>query len=54
MRPSVSVVRGDDPEKRLGLPVRFGCSLDDLQAEAEKVMRELSNVTAKIAVSLPK
>jgi len=53
-RSSVSVVWANDPEKRLGLPVPYGCSLDDLQAEAEKAMRELSNVTAKIAVRMPK
>jgi hypothetical protein len=52
-RSTVSVVWGNDPEKRLALPVPFGCSLDDLQVEAEKAMRELSGVTAKIAVSLP-
>lgn len=38
----------------MGLPVPYGCSLDDLQVEAEKAMRELSDVTAKIAVELPK
>ena len=37
----------------MGLPVPFGCSLDDLQVEAEKAMRELSGVAAKIAVGLP-
>jgi hypothetical protein len=52
-RSTVSVVWGNDPEKRLGLPVPFGCSLDDLQVEAEKAMRELSGVAATIAVSLP-
>jgi hypothetical protein len=52
-RSTVSVVWGNDPEKRMGLPVAFGCSLDDVQVEAEKAMRELSGVAAKIAVSLP-
>jgi hypothetical protein len=51
---SVSVVWGNDPEKRMGLPVPYGCPLDELQAEAEKAMRELSSVTATIAVELPK
>jgi hypothetical protein len=45
---------GNDPDKRLGGTVRFGCSLDDLQVEAEKAARELSDVAAKIAVELPK
>jgi hypothetical protein len=53
-RSTVSVVWDNDPEKRMGLPVPYGCSLDDLQAEAEKAMRELSDVAAKIAVELPK
>ena len=53
-RSSVSVVWGDDPDKRMNLPIPYGCSLDDLQAEAEKAMRELSDVTATIAVKLPK
>jgi hypothetical protein len=53
-RSTVSVVWDNDPQKRLGLPVPYGCSLDDLQAEAEKAVRELSDVTAKIAVELPK
>jgi hypothetical protein len=34
--------------------VKIGSSLDDLQAEAEKAMRELSDATATIAVKLPK
>jgi len=55
LKPStVSIVWGNDPEKRLGLPVPYGCSLDDLQAEAEKSIHELSDVTANIAVELPK
>ena len=33
--------------------VKIGSSLDDLQAEAETAMRELSDVTATIAVKLP-
>jgi hypothetical protein len=37
-----------------GPPVPFGCSMDELQVEAEKAMRELSDVAAKIAVELPK
>jgi len=52
-RASVSVIWGDDPEMRLGLPV-YGCALDDIQAEAEKAMCELSDVSAKIAVTMPK
>jgi hypothetical protein len=42
------------PKSEWSLPVPYGCSLEDLQAEAEKAMRELSDVAAKIAVELPK
>jgi len=52
-RSSASVVWANDTEKRLGLPVPYGCALHDIQAEAEKAMRELSDI-AKIAVNLPK
>lgn len=38
---------------RMNLPVPYGCTLDDIQAEAEKAMRELSDITAVIAVKLP-
>ena len=51
---SVSVIWGDNPEMRMGLPVPYGCALQDLQAEAEKSMREFSTIAAKIAVNLPK
>jgi hypothetical protein len=53
-RSHVSVVWANDPEKRLGLPVPYGCSLDDIQAEAEKALRELAEVTSTIAVEMPK
>jgi hypothetical protein len=48
------VVWDNDPDKRMGLPVPYGCSLDELQAEAEKAIRELSGVAATVAVELPK
>ena len=32
----------DDPEKHLGLVVPFGCSLQDLQAEAARAVKELA------------
>ena len=38
----VMLVWANEPDKRLGLPVKFGCSLDDLPAEAEKAVRALS------------
>lgn len=51
---SVSVIWGDNPEMRMGLPVSFGCALESLQAETEKAMRELSAIAGKIAVNMPK
>jgi hypothetical protein len=53
-RSHVSVVWENDPEKRLGLPVPYGCSLADIQVEAEKAVRELSKVTSTISVEMPK
>jgi hypothetical protein len=51
-RSLVSVVWSDDSEKRLSLPVPYGCSLDDVQAEAEKAVRGLSEVTATISIKM--
>jgi hypothetical protein len=41
-RSFVTVTWKDDPEKRLGLPVPFNCSQEELKAEAEKAVRALS------------
>ena len=49
-RSIVTLVWDDDPEKRVALPVPFGCSLDDLRTEAEKTLRALSAETATISV----
>jgi hypothetical protein len=49
-RSIVTLVWDDDPEKRVSLPVPFGCALDRLQIEAEKAVRVLSTETAAIAV----
>jgi hypothetical protein len=49
-RSIVTLVWDDDPEKRVGLPVSFGCTLEQVQAEAEKALRALSAETATIAV----
>ena len=53
-RSIVSLVWDDDPEKRVALPVSFGCALDKLQAEAEQALRGLSAETATISVNFPK
>jgi hypothetical protein len=50
-RSHVTVVWEDDPEKRLGLPVPFGCTLEQLSSETEKAIRafskELESATIK-------
>jgi hypothetical protein len=53
-RSSVSVVWDSEPEKRLNLPVPYRCSLDAVQAEAEKAVRALAAEIAVIPVSLAK
>ena len=49
-RSLVTMVWDDDPEKRVALPVPYGCGLDRVQAEAEKAMRALSAETGSISV----
>lgn len=46
----VRVVWDDEADKSLSLPVPFGCSLEDLPAEAEKAVRALSVETAGLVV----
>lgn len=50
-RSLVTLVWDDDPEKRVSLPVPFGCDLARLRAEAEKALRSLSEEVAVIAVN---
>jgi hypothetical protein len=50
-RSFVHVRWADDPEKNLGLIVPFGCSLDDLQAEAAKAVQALSEELASATVT---
>jgi hypothetical protein len=45
-RSIVILVWENDPDRRLFLPVPFGCSFSDLPAEAEKALRSLSAETA--------
>jgi hypothetical protein len=53
-RSIVTLVWDDDPEKRVALPVPFGCALDKIQAEAEQALRDLSAETAIISINSPK
>jgi len=48
----VGLVWESDPTQSLGLEVRFGCSLDQLPAEAERAVRALSAELASIPVKL--
>jgi hypothetical protein len=50
-RSSVSVVWDSEPDKRLNLPVPYRCSLDTVQAEAEKAVRALAAEIAVIPVN---
>ena len=52
-RSLVTLVWDDDPEKRVALPVPFGCTLDKIQAEAERALRDLSAETAIISINSP-
>ena len=53
-RSIVTVIWDDDAEKRVALPVPFGCELNSVRAEAEKAVRELSSEMAAISVNAPK
>lgn len=48
----VGLVWESDPAKSLGLEVPFGCSLEQLPAEAERAVRALSTELASISVNL--
>jgi len=50
-RSFVVLVWEDDPEKRLSLPVRFGCELGELAGEAEKAVRDLSVELASLRIA---
>lgn len=41
-RSFVTVSWQDDPEKRLGLPVPFDCTREQLKSETEKAVRALA------------
>ena len=41
-RSLVTVRWEDEPEKRLGLPVPFDCTIDNLEVETEKAVRALA------------
>jgi hypothetical protein len=40
----------DDPEKKIAVPVPFGCPLDGVREAAETAVRELSREIASIPV----
>lgn len=49
-RSVVGLVWLNDPEKRIALPVPYGCTLEAVRDEAEKALRALSAETASLAV----
>ena len=51
-RSIVTLIWDDDPEKKVALPVPFGCELDQVRAEAEKALRALSSEIAALPVHL--
>lgn len=46
----VQLVWDDEADKRLSLPVPFGCKFEDLPAETEKAVKALSAETAALAI----
>ncbi|KFC69978.1 hypothetical protein FF80_01179 [Devosia sp. LC5] len=46
----VLLVWDDEADKRLSLPVPFGCSFEDLPAETDKAVRALSAETAALVI----
>ena len=46
----VQLVWDDEADKRLSLPVPFGCSFADLPAETDKALRALSAETAALVI----
>jgi hypothetical protein len=51
-RSIVTMTWDTDAEKKVGLPVSYGCSLEDVRAEAERALRALSTETATLIVKL--
>ncbi len=52
LKRSIAYVHWDDDSGRLlGLAVPFGCTLDDVRAEAEKAVRALASEIAVISVN---
>lgn len=46
----VQLVWDDEADKRLSLPVPFGCSFEDLPGETEKAVRALSAETGTLVI----
>jgi hypothetical protein len=51
-RSIVTMTWDADAEKKLGLPVPYGCSLDDVRAQAEVALRAFSAETADLTVKV--
>jgi hypothetical protein len=53
-RSFVSLQWANEAGKRLVLPIPYNCPLNDVPAEAEKALRDLSKETGTVALSMPK
>ena len=49
-RSLVTLVWAAEPDKRITLPVAYGCGLDSVAAEAEKALRAFATEIAAVAV----
>ena len=51
-RSIVTMTWDADAEKKVGLPVPYGCSLEDVRGEAEAALRALSAETGTLVVKV--
>jgi hypothetical protein len=51
-RSFVTLQWANEAGKRLGLPIPFGCALDDVPLAAETALRDLSKEIGTIAISM--
>jgi hypothetical protein len=49
----VTLVWDGRPDKRLGLPIPFGTTLEDIESEAQKALQAFRSELASASVKLP-
>jgi len=52
-RSFVVIIWDDDPTKHLSLPVKFGCTFEELPAAADAAVKALSREVAELTLHLP-